>query len=159
MPNILKQLKNLNGTVSPFPSPHDKEFLSEEYSGDCPSTSLSEDLNAKVININKNTNQKLIIVTHDKTLLCLKRNIARLGKNIWIAPLSTFTTIIIALITAEFKSALWLGPAEWRAMFVISGFIALGWLVLAIHQSIRSLGTNEVIYGIVDQLGGKTASE
>mgnify|MGYP004007275127 FL=1 len=71
---------------------------------------LAGDLDARVIGIHKNTNQRLIIVTQDKTLLTLKRNIAQLGKKEWIAPLSTLSTIMIALITSNFKRALGLGP-------------------------------------------------
>ncbi|MDP6561771.1 MAG: hypothetical protein QF793_02490, partial [Candidatus Peribacteraceae bacterium] len=59
---------------------------------------LAGDLDTRVIGIHKNTNQRLIVVTQDKTLLTLKRNIAKLGKREWIAPLSTLTTIMIALI-------------------------------------------------------------
>jgi len=154
MQNILQSLKNLN-TVLPEVHSTDKEFLAEEFSKDGPPAPTPDDLTAKVIRIDKNTSQKFIIVTQDKTLLCLKRNMKRLGKGEWIAPLSTVSTIIIALITADFRTALWLGPAEWKAMFVISGFLATGWLALTIRRSLHSLSTNDVVYNIVHQLGGK----
>ena len=151
----LKNIKNLNGTVAPLKAEPDSEFLAEEFSEDRPEAPLPDDLQAHVININKNTNQKLIIVTHDKALLCLKRNIARLGKGKWVAPLLTVTTIILALLTADFRGAFGLGPAEWKAMFVISGFIATGWLANTLHKSLKSLSTNDVTYNIVEQMGGK----
>jgi|TARA_B100001964_G_C14214078_1_gene591839 hypothetical protein len=88
-------------------------------------------------------------------LLCLKRNLSRLGKGEWIAPLSTVLTIILALITADFRGAFGLGSAEWKAMFVISGFITTGWLAFTMRKSIRSLSMNEVVYNTVEQLGGK----
>jgi len=153
MQNVLQSLKKLNAVI-PGPSTSEKEFLSEEFSSNIPSAATPDDLNTKVIKVNTNTNQKLIVVTHDKTLLCLKRNIAKLGKNEWIAPLSTVTTIFIALLTSDFKTALWLGPAEWKAMFVISGFLSTGWLAFMLKKSVRSKTTNEVTYDIVQQLGG-----
>ncbi|MCF7844207.1 MAG: hypothetical protein K9M03_00060 [Kiritimatiellales bacterium] len=153
MQNVLQSLKKLNSVI-PEPSTSEKEFLYEEFSNTIPSAASPEDLNTKVIKVSTNTNQKLIVVTHDKTLLCLKRNIAKLGKHEWVAPLSTVTTIIIALITSDFKKALWLGPSEWKAMFVISGFLATGWLSVTLKKAIRSKTTNEVTYDIVKQLGG-----
>ena len=116
---------------------------------------LAGDLDARVIGIHKNTNQRLIIVTQDKTLLTLQRNIAKLGKKEWIAPLSTLSTIMIALITSNFKKALGLGPAEWRAIFIVCGFIACGWLAATLKKSIRSKGFHEVIQDIVFELGAR----
>ena len=154
-----KTTKDLNGTVSPFQiEKPDHEFLSEEFSEDAPEAMPPDDLQAHVVKIHKNTNQKLIIVTHDKTLLCLKRNLSKLGKGEWLAPLSTVLTIILALITADFRGAFGLGSAEWKAMFVISGFITTGWLAHTIRKSLRSLNMNEVVYSTVEQLGGKTTS-
>ena len=158
--NLLPTLKNkkyLNGTIAPKPSEEpDHEFIAEEFSKDAPEASPPEDLQAHIVKINKNTNQKLIIVTHDKTMLCLKRNLSRLGKNEWLAPLSTVLTITLALITADFRGAFGLGPAEWKAMFVISGFITTGWLAHTLRKSLKSLTMNDVIYSTVEQLGGQT---
>lgn len=116
---------------------------------------LAGDLDARVIGIHKNTNQRLIIVTQDKTLLTLKRNIAQLGKKEWIAPLSTLSTIMIALITSNFKRALGLGPSEWRAIFIVCGFIACGWLASSLKRSIGAKSFHEVIQNIVFELGAR----
>ncbi len=117
---------------------------------------LAGDLDARVIGIHKNTNQRLIVVTQDKTLLTLKRNIAKLGKKEWIAPLSTLSTIMIALITSNFKRALGLGPSEWRAIFIVCGCITFGWLCAALKRSIGARSFHEVIQDIVFELGART---
>lgn len=116
---------------------------------------LAGDLDTRVIGIHKNTNQRLIVVTQDKTLLTLKRNIARLGKREWVAPLSTLTTIFIALLTSNFKRALGLGPAEWRAIFIVCGFIATGWLGMTLKRSMGSKSFHEVICDICYELGAR----
>jgi hypothetical protein len=116
---------------------------------------LAGDLDARVIGIHKNTNQRLIIVTQDKTLLTLKRNIAQLGKKEWIAPLSTLSTIMIALITSNFKRALGLGPSEWRAIFIVCGFISFGWLCASLKRSVGAKSFHEVIQDIVFELGAR----
>lgn len=116
---------------------------------------LAGDLDTRVIGIHKNTNQRLIIVTQDKTLLTLKRNIARLGKKEWIAPLSTLSTILIALITSNFKSALGIGPSEWRAIFIVCGFVSVGWLFTSLKHSVGAKSFHEVIRDIVYELGAR----
>lgn len=117
---------------------------------------LAGDLDTRVVGIHKNTNQRLIIVTQDKTLLTLKRNIAKLGKREWIAPLSTLTTIVIALVTSNFKRALGLGSAEWRAIFIVCGFVAMGWLVATAKRSLSSKNFHEVITDICYELGARS---
>lgn len=116
---------------------------------------LTGDLEARVVKINKNTDQKIIVVTQDKTLLCLKRNLAKLGKREWIAPLSTVLTILISLVTADFRSALGLTPAEWRAMFIVSGFIATGWLAYAVRKASHAKSFHEVVRDIVCDLAAQ----
>ena len=121
--------------------------------------SMAGDLDARVIGIHKNTNQRLIIVTQDKTLLTLKRNIAQLGKREWIAPFSTLTTILIALVTSNFKRAIGLGPAEWRAMFIVSGLISAGWLAFALKKAMKAKNFHDVITDICFELGARQKPE
>ena len=113
---------------------------------------LTGDLEARVVKINKNTDQKVIVVTQDKTLLCLKRNLVKLGRREWVAPLSTVVTILISLITAEFKGALGLGPAEWRSIFIVCGFLTTGWLAYTVRKALRAKNFHEVIRDIVYDL-------
>lgn len=116
---------------------------------------ISSSTNAPVVEVHENIAQRFILVTQDKTLLTLKRNIARLGKKEWIAPLSTLTTITIALITSNFKYALGLGPAEWRAIFIVCGFVAAGWLFATLRRSMNSDSFHEVICNICYELGAR----
>lgn len=112
-------------------------------------------MEARVVEVHQNTDQRFIVVTQDKTLLILKKNIAQLGKKEWLAPLSTVTSIIITLLTSNFKYALWLGPAEWRAMFILGGCIAIGWLSYSVHKAIHAKTFSEVIVDTIHELGGR----
>jgi len=116
---------------------------------------LTGDLDARVVKINKNTDQKVIVVTQDKALLCLKRNLAKLGKKEWIAPFSTVLTILVSLLTANFRSALGLTAAEWRAMFIVSGFITTGWLAYTVRKALRAKSFHEVVRDIVCDLAAQ----
>ena len=116
---------------------------------------LENGLDAPIVQISRNTDQRMIVVTQDKILLCLKRNISKLGKREWIAPLSTVLTILLALITSDFQGALGLGPSEWRAIFVISGFITTGWLAYTLKKGLGAKNMNDIIYDIVHELSAK----
>lgn len=116
---------------------------------------LTEEFDTKIIKIHKNTNQRLIVVTQDKAILTLKRNLSLLGKKEWIAPLSTVTTILLALITSNFKPALGLGAAEWRAMFIVAGFITAGWLGKTLWHGLHAKTFQDVIKDVVYELGAR----
>ena len=162
---ILTNLKTMSFTSSinrtlNDPSKFERRLLESELEDEPPEetaqfsflNSLTGDLEAKVVKINKNTDQKVIVVTQDKTLLCLKRNLAKLGKREWLAPLTTVVTILISLITADFKSALGLGHAEWRAIFIVCGFLATGWLAYTVRKALHAKNFHEVIRDIVYDL-------
>ena len=87
------------------PTKRERDLLEQDLPDDAQDTSifngLDSNLDSKVVQINQNTNQKLIVVTQDKTLLCLKRNLAQIGKKEWIAPLSTVSTLLISLIKVD----------------------------------------------------------
>ena len=116
---------------------------------------LAGDLDARVVHISKNTDQKLIVVTQDKTLLTLKKNLALLGTKDWVAPLSTVTTIFLTLLTSNFRYAIGLGPSEWRAIFIVSGMLAVGWLGYSVRKAIHAKTFHEVVTDIVHELGNR----
>ncbi|PIR48960.1 hypothetical protein COU80_00930 [Candidatus Peregrinibacteria bacterium CG10_big_fil_rev_8_21_14_0_10_55_24] len=154
---ILKTLSNITASLADTPASKHQLLLgalAREGVEHSPSTHSLQDLEAQVIEIKKNTDQRLIIVSQDKILLCLRRNLVHLGRHEWIAPLSTVSTILIALITSDFKSALWLSPAEWKAMFVIAGMLSTGWLAFSLRRSLRTKDVNEVVHDVCTQLGG-----
>jgi len=146
------------------PSPQERDLLAVELDEDDAEhgivqasflNTLTGDLEARIVKVNKNTDQRLIIVTQDKVLLCLKRNLARLGRKEWIAPLSTASTILISLITADFRYALGLGSAEWRAIFIVSGFLSVFWLGHALYKAFHARTYQEVVRDIVYDLSAR----
>jgi len=157
---------NLLNNILNEPSTRERRLLSAEEMPELetptpelhPQTDMTfteAELESRVVQVNKNTDQRLIIVTQDKAVLTLKKNVARLGRRDWVAPLSTVLTILIALLTSSFQPTLWLSSAEWRAMFIISGLISTGWLAYTIKKALDSKGFHEVIRDIVLELGSK----
>jgi hypothetical protein len=74
-------------------------------------------------------------------------------KRNWIAPLGILVTIIVTLVTSDFKNV-GLNAATWQSMFIIAGLISLGWLVYCVKEAWQS----KDIEDIIDELKKDSAS-
>ena len=96
----------------------------------------------------QNVSQKFIITTEDKLRLCLSEHLKQLEKKrSWVAPLGILITIIVTLVTSNFKKV-GLDAATWQAIFIIAGLIALGWFIYSVKEAWQS----EKIEDIIDEL-------
>lgn len=100
-----------------------------------------------VKDVHINVSQALIIITEDKVRNHLSKHLNKVEKRKgWIAPLGILITIIITLITSDFKQDSFIFPsATWEAIFVISGLISLGWLIYSIIQALKSESIEDLI--------------
>lgn len=80
----------------------------------------------EVDNIHDNSGTDIIMITTEKMQLILveSKNSFR-AKDSWIAPLGVFLTIVLVLLTADFKSKFGFQPEFWSAIFWISAAISL----------------------------------
>ena len=98
--------------------------------------------------VSLNISQSVIVTTEDKVRLSLESYIKKQNRRSeYIAPLSLLIAIIATLATADFHDFL-LDSATWKAMFVITGIIALGWL----FRSILFLRDQVSIDDLIDDL-------
>lgn len=96
-----------------------------------------------------NLGQEIIITTEDKIRLCLIEHLSRMEKrNAWIAPLGILITIIIVFPTTTFREFLFFSADTWKAIFVISGIIAVVWLARALLQARISSSLTDVVRNI-----------
>lgn len=80
--------------------------------------------------VRSNTKSDLIEITEDKLENILRKFIEKFKKTInWLTPLSIFLTVILVLLTAEFKSFLGLDKSIWNALFVLVSLFSLGWTI------------------------------
>lgn len=87
------------------------------------------------VNVHKNINQELIIISEDRLKLKLiEYENCRKKIYDWISPLAISITLVITLITADFKSALWLSGDVWHAFFIILTIIAIGWCGISFYN-------------------------
>lgn len=97
--------------------------------------------------VRTNTKSDLIEITEDKLENILLKYLNRLGKSKgWLTPLSLFVTIIIVLLTAEFKSYFGLEKEVWKAIFVISLIGTFIWLLKSTLQAIRCTKNSSISF-------------
>jgi hypothetical protein len=105
--------------------------------------------NANVVEVGKtyiNTRQEVIVITKDRTELCLMRYMGRLEQRRgWIAPISLLVPVMAALLTSDFKAVYGLDAATWHALFILVAGFAAVWLVIAAVRALRSPITISVL--------------
>ncbi len=93
--------------------------------------------NKFVNEVRTNTKSDLIEITEDKLENILLKHLSKLNKiRGWLTPLSLFITILIVLLTADFKIFIGLGKEIWKAIFVISLLATFIWTLVAGIQAI-----------------------
>jgi hypothetical protein len=85
-----------------------------------------------------NTKSDLIEITEDKLENILLKNQKYLDlKTSWINPLSIFLTLLLALLTADFKDFLGISKNYWEPIFIIGIVLSFIWLALTIIRIYR----------------------
>ena len=88
-----------------------------------------------VSEVHTNVDQQIIQITSDKLTIILKEyNESQEKSTDWKNPLSIAITIIIVLLTTEFKNALFIEASVWKAIFVISLAACLIWLIKSVYH-------------------------
>ena len=94
--------------------------------------------------IHKNVDQELIVTTIDKVKLHLiSHQEALKAKRDWVAPLGIFSSLLITLITADFKNLVF-SPEIWNALFIFGLIASFLWLIYAIYQVIKFRNQGEI---------------
>jgi hypothetical protein len=91
--------------------------------------------------ISMNVRQEFIVTTADKIKLCMiKHSVALANKRAWISPAGIAVTLVAAIVTSNFKRALWLDAQTWQAAFCLVLLASLAWLVVAVIRAGRAGG-------------------
>ena len=84
-----------------------------------------------------NTSVNLITITEDKLENILNRHIGRLRKpQEVIGHAATFTSLLLALLTCDFKSFIGLSDDTWLAIFIVLTALSGSYLLYAIFSCI-----------------------
>ncbi len=94
---------------------------------------------SKFINqVRTNTKSDLIEITEDKLENILLKYIDKVKKTFnWLTPLSLFLTILIVLLTAEFKTFIGIDKTVWNAFFLLSLLLTGFWTIKSGYYAIK----------------------
>jgi uncharacterized membrane protein YqjE len=94
---------------------------------------------SKFVNqVRTNTKSDLIEITEDKLENILLKYLGKLNKvKGWLTPFSLFVTILIVLLTAEFKIFLGISKEIWNAFFILALLITFIWTLKSAYDAIK----------------------
>lgn len=119
-------------------------------------TETTNDTNNRVIDLGRitadevsiNTGTKILATTEDKLKLALlERQAMLVGRDAWIAPLGIFISILLAILTTDFRKFL-LATAVWEAIFYIALILAFSWLAYALKSRPKAESIDDFIQQI-----------
>ena len=100
----------------------------------------------EVFEVHSNLTAEVIEITSEKLELILREHVNCLAKEgAWQTPLGIFFTIILVLLTSNFKNTLWISAETWSAIFIISAGLTLFWLVRSIVTNKKSLTVDQLL--------------
>lgn len=117
-------------------------------------TSPSEKDSKFVSQVCSNVKSDLIEITEDKLENVLLKHLKNLRIiDSWLAPFTLFLTVLLTILTTEFKTALGVTKETWNAVFLILLFGSLIWLIVCVVKIIKTYDkatTNHIIKQIKD---------
>jgi hypothetical protein len=97
--------------------------------------------------VRTNTKSDLIEITEDKLENILLKHLEKLNKvNGWLTPLSLFATILIVLLTAEFKLFFGIEKEVWKAIFALSLLITFIWTLISGFNAIICSKKSSIVF-------------
>ena len=98
--------------------------------------------------VHLNVREKYIITTEDKVRLCLSKRLATMEqRKDWIAPAGILLAVVTVFVSAEFKDA-GISRHTWQAIFIIVGWVSLGWLIWALVRRRNAPTLDDVVIEI-----------
>lgn len=101
-----------------------------------------------LINVSKvhlNVSEELIVTTEDKVRLSLAKHLGRMEKKReWLTPLGILVSVILTFVTSTFKD-FGLEAATWKAVMIIWGIFALGWLIYSVKHALQSAKIEDIV--------------
>lgn len=103
--------------------------------------------------IHSNITPEILEITIDKLKIVLLENDRRISdSNQWQAPLGIFITILLVLVTADFRQAFWLSAAVWHAIFIISAVFSFIWLLISFNKVKERITVDALIEKMKDKI-------
>jgi hypothetical protein len=112
---------------------------------------FTEQESIEVTEVHGDLSQQVVKITVDKLSLILHKHAASIEERKgWIAPLGILITVLVVLVTSNFKNVIW--PADtWAAIFIFSAVLSFIWLVKASWKAFHSESIDDLVDKIKKQ--------
>jgi hypothetical protein len=90
---------------------------------------------SKKVTVYTNLDHDIVVTTSDKIkLVLIDTKDVFISRRIWVTPMSILLTLIVALITTEFKQNIFgISADNWEGIFILSSLICSIWLINSIY--------------------------
>lgn len=103
----------------------------------------------KITQRHRNIDQEVIEITVDKLRLILHTHIRELDKqSIWKGDLGVFVTLLLAVITSDFRAVWGVEANVWRSLFIVGAIVYAVKLVVSLFKYLRAKSLDDVILAI-----------
>jgi hypothetical protein len=104
--------------------------------------------NAKQLEATLCLSSKVIVITEDQLELRIADGIQKMStRDSWVAPLGISATLLVALLTAEFKNLTWVASETLKGFFIACTTLSCLWLVVSLFR-ISQFGRQEFMASI-----------
>ncbi|WP_342059142.1 hypothetical protein [Aeromonas sp. OTU364] len=111
-----------------------------------PSPEFNNQPSVGISEVHTNVTQEVVQITIDKLTLILNEHSLSQDKcSDWKTPLGISITIVIVLLTTDFKTALSIEASAWKAIFIVSLVLCLGWLARSLYNIKDKQSISQVI--------------
>lgn len=100
----------------------------------------------EVHEVHSNLTAEVIEITSEKLEIILREHVDCLAREReWQAPLGILVTILVVLLTTNFKASFGLSADTWTAFFLLCFAVSGIWLVSSLVRRRRSLSVHELL--------------
>lgn len=102
-------------------------------------TTPTSEFDSKFVNQKRNnTKSDLIEITEDKLENILLKHLHKKQKaQSWLTPLTLFMTVLIVLLTSDFKDFIGIKKEVWNALFLLTLFVSFIWLIAGVVRAVK----------------------
>ncbi len=112
---------------------------------------FTEQESIEVTEVHGDLSQQVVKITVDKLSLILHRHASSIEERKgWVAPLGIFLTLLVVLLTTNFKNVIW-SSDTWAALFIFSAGLSFIWLIRSLWRSYKSERIEDLVEKIKRQ--------
>lgn len=115
----------------------------------------------KVVQRHRNLDQEIVEITIDRLRLRLQAHLPSIEKqNAWKGDLGILLSLLLAVMTSDFKKVLDVEPGVWKSLFIIGSIVYFGKFIISLVKFFKSKNIDDLISAIkTDQANTKVEAQ